>query len=208
MDGNVVEKCLAFCQALVTANKTFSLNLSINKDSFVFSNKGLSKSSCMAKKKSLSQVRREMRRRNERESKKSEVTVNVTEHCNPETPEVYSCNHCEVNFKTEKGLKIHIGKVHKEDELESTPEKECDKVQDDSSLLITPVKEVREEPEAEDTNTFQLVCKTCGDLWSPLKKPCYPSATYVDKIRWNTLCSNCWKYAMPCNVDYRFQNMK
>ena len=113
MDGNVVEKCLAFCQALVTANKTFSLNLSINKDSFVFSNKELTKSSC-----------REMRRRNERESKKSEVTVNVTEHCNPETPAVYSCNHCEVNFKTEKGLKIHIGKVHKEDMLESTPEKQ------------------------------------------------------------------------------------
>jgi hypothetical protein len=48
MDGNVVEKCLDFCQALVTANKTFSFNPSINKDSFVFSNKELSKSSCMA----------------------------------------------------------------------------------------------------------------------------------------------------------------
>ena len=41
MDSNVVEKCLAFCQALVNANKTFSLNLSINKDSFVFTNKEL-----------------------------------------------------------------------------------------------------------------------------------------------------------------------
>ena len=49
--------------------------------------------------------------------------MNVTEHCNPETPAVYSCNHCEVNFKIEKGLKIHIGKEHKEDVLESTPEK-------------------------------------------------------------------------------------
>ena len=98
--------------------------------------------------------------------------MNVTEHYNPETPAVYSCNHCEVNFKTEKGLKIHIGKVHKEDVLESTPEKECDKVQDESSLLLTPVKKVREEPEAEDKNTCQLVCKTCGDLWGPLKKPC------------------------------------
>ena len=49
--------------------------------------------------------------------------MNVTEHYNPETLAVYSCNHCEVNFKIEKGLKIHIGKVHKEDVLESTPEK-------------------------------------------------------------------------------------
>ena len=163
----MVEKCLAFCQALVTANKTFSLHLSINKDSFVFSNKELTKSSCMAKKKSPSQVRREMRRRNERESKKSEVTVNVNEHFNPETPAVYSCNLCEVNFKTEKRLKIHIGKVHKEDVLESTLEKERDKVQDESSLLLTPIKEVREEPEVEDINTCQLVCKKCGDIWAP-----------------------------------------
>ena len=46
---------------------------------------------------------------------------------------------------------------------------------------------MREEPEAEDTNTCQLVCKKCGDLWGPLKKPYYPIATYVDKIRWKEL---------------------
>ena len=49
--------------------------------------------------------------------------MNVTEHCNPETLAVYSCKHCEVNFKTERGLEIHIRKVHKEDVLESTSEK-------------------------------------------------------------------------------------
>ena len=88
------------------------------------------------------------------------------------------------------GLNIHIGKVHKEDVLESTPEKERDKVQDEISLLLTPVKKVREKLEAEGTNTCQLVCKKYGDLLGPLKKPCYPSATDVDKIQWNTLCRN------------------
>ena len=206
----MVEKCLAFCQALLTTNKTF---LSINKDSFVLTNKELTKSSCAGKKKSPSQVRREMRRRKERESRKSEVTVNVAEHCvsknsDLETPETYFCNHCETNFKTEKGLNIHVGKVHKEDVLESTPEKELVEVQDESSLLLTPIREVREEPQTEDINACQLVCKNCGDLWGPFTSACYPTATYVDRIRWKTLCSSCWKFAMPCNVDYRFQKLK
>ena len=53
--------------------------------------------------------------------------------------------------KLKRVLWIHIGKVHKEDVLESTPKKERDKVQDETSLLLTTVKKVREEPEAEDT---------------------------------------------------------
>ena len=107
MDSNVVEKCLTYCQALVTAIKTFSLNLSINLESFVFANKEQTKSSCIAKKKSPSQVRREERRITERDSKKYKVTENVAEYSDSKnyvskTPNIYSCNHCEVNFKTEE----------------------------------------------------------------------------------------------------------
>ena len=63
MESGVVEKCLAFCQALVTTNQTFSSNLTISKDNFNFTNKKLQGSSCRGKKKSPSQVRREVRRR-------------------------------------------------------------------------------------------------------------------------------------------------
>ena len=37
---------------------------------------------------------------------------------------VFQCIQCEENFKTEKGLKIHIGRMHKENVIESTPEKD------------------------------------------------------------------------------------
>ena len=80
------------------------------------------------------------------------------------------------------------------------------KVQDNCYLLLTPIKEVREEPESEDINTCQLICKKCGDLWGPLTSVCNPNSTSVDKVCWNTLCSSCWKFAMPCNEDYGFKN--
>ena len=70
----MVEKCLACCQALVTTNQTFSFNLTISKDNFKFDNKELQGSYCRGKKKSPSQVRREDRRRKEREKIQSDVT--------------------------------------------------------------------------------------------------------------------------------------
>ena len=35
-----VDKCLAFCQALAMSNQRFSLNLTIDKDNFTFSDPG------------------------------------------------------------------------------------------------------------------------------------------------------------------------
>ena len=84
-----------------------------------------------------------------------------------------TCPMSNVNFKTIFFLKIHIGKVHKEDVLESTLEKERDKVQDESSLLLTPIKEVREEPEVEDKNTCQL-----GSRFE-----CYTFKSYPNMLR-------------------------
>ena len=66
MDKDVVEKCLAFCQALSGNNKLFSFSLKIGSDNFNFELKELAKSSCLKKKKSPSQLRREMRRREDR----------------------------------------------------------------------------------------------------------------------------------------------
>ena len=86
-----------------------------------------------------------MRRRKEREAKRSEATANVDENS-----ESFSCKKCDMSFETEKGLKIHVGRMHKsENVLESTPEKERSEEQKDISLSITPIKEVREEPPAD-----------------------------------------------------------
>ena len=45
MDKDVVEKCLAFCQALSSSNHRFSFNLKIGSDSFNFDLKELARSS-------------------------------------------------------------------------------------------------------------------------------------------------------------------
>ena len=63
----------------------------------------------------------------------------------------YSCNHFKEIFKIEKGLKIHIGRIHKE----STPEKECVAVEEELSLNIAPIKEVRDEPPDEEQSGSQ-----------------------------------------------------
>ena len=63
MESAVVEKCLAFCQVLVTSKQQFSFKLSLGKDTFDFNNKELVDSSCVKKKKSPSQTRREEKRK-------------------------------------------------------------------------------------------------------------------------------------------------
>ena len=69
---------------------------------------------------------------------------------------VFQCTQCEENFKTEKGLNIHIGRMHKENVIESTPEKERGSAQNDLSLNLTPTKEVSREIQKPDDG--HLVC--------------------------------------------------
>ena len=80
MESSLVRKCKAVCQALMNNNKTFSLNISMNNDNFNFVNKEVPKRSWKMKKKGPSQVRREERRRKEREAKRSDATANVDEN--------------------------------------------------------------------------------------------------------------------------------
>ena len=184
----------------MNTNKTFSLIISMNNDNFNFTNKELPTSSWKEKKKSPSQVRREERRRREREAKRCEASVYVAE-----TSDSYSCKKCEMSFDTEKGLNIHIGRIHKsENVLESTPEKERIEEQEELSLSLSPIKEVREEPPADLKAEPQSVCTKCGDLWGPVKKVIYESANYVDRVRWNSLCSTCWTSSTPYLRDIRF----
>ena len=106
-----MEKCLAFRQGLVESNTNFSLNLSLGKDIFNFNNKDLDESSWKKKKKSPSQLRREKRRKDGREKTK-EDTEKVSEKLDSNTMSC-QCDYCNANFKSEKGLKIHVGKAHK-----------------------------------------------------------------------------------------------
>ena len=95
MDKAVIEKCLAFCQALTNSNKQFSLSLTMGselREVFNFSSKGLDKSSSGKKNKSPPQFRREDRKRatakaDEVASKVSAKSVLVVKP---------KCNHCNI----------------------------------------------------------------------------------------------------------------
>ena len=118
-----IDKCLAFCQALVSSNQKFTFTLSIGKETFKFDNKELVASSCgkTLKKKSPSQIRREDRRREARKSKITEEVVKDPAVTAPQTPKAaektavlsFKCEQCEYTSTSEKGLKQHVRMKHK-----------------------------------------------------------------------------------------------
>ena len=125
-----IDKCLAFCQALVSSNQKFTFTLSIGKETFKFDNKELVASSCgkTLKKKSPSQIRREDRRREARKSKIAEEVVKDPAMSAPKTPKAaektavpkqnstvlaFKCEQCEYTSTSEKGMKQHVRMKHK-----------------------------------------------------------------------------------------------
>ena len=115
-----MDKCLAFCQALVKSDQKFTLNLTIGKDKLFFSNKGLA-SSWKRKKKSSSQFRREENRKIKPQNKATEKVAG--DGANEETednstaekaevPAAIVCEECVYTATTEKGLKQHRRMKH------------------------------------------------------------------------------------------------
>ena len=166
MDTVVVEKCQAFCQALITGNHKFTFSLSMGGDNFNFDNKELAKSSCDKKKKTPSQIRREEKRREKRKLQKTDATEKVAEKSGSR-----KCAVCDLCFNTEQGLKIHFGKAHKTTAVLSTPEKQRND-NTDVSLVLTPGNESRKEEldtSTEDQDNNQdcenYSCGGCGQIF-------------------------------------------
>ena len=161
---SAVDKCLAFCQALIQSDQKFTLNLSIGKDKLFFSNKELT-SSCKVKKKSPSQLRREEKRKRERQSKVAEeVTENGAEtNATAEKADVSTapaCDQCEYKATTEKGLRQHARMKHRglkqpSASAPSTPESLRGKIKPDCLRSSPPPQITREES-----------CSNCGDLFT------------------------------------------
>ena len=114
MDNNVVEKCLAFCQALTNSNKQFSFSLTMGKDTFNFSRAELDKSSSGKKKKSPSQLRREERRKEDRKRAATEAQEDAAK-VSDELASVVKpkCNHCDTAKDSEEELRAHVESAHK-----------------------------------------------------------------------------------------------
>ena len=176
MDAPVLEKCLAFCQGLDESNPKFTINVSLGKDVFKLDNKKLAKSSWI-KKKPPSQIRREKKRREARDSPK-EDTVKVSDK--PILTN-YKCSQCGVDFKSERGLKIHIGKAHKT-ESTSTQKETWTTPQKDLSLVI--IHETSEETYAKNVSEID------EDLNSMPNKVLEESP-----LKYNSKCDLCNKEA-------------
>ena len=98
--------------SLSNNNQFFSLSLKIGSDTFNFHSKELLNSSCVKKKKSPSQLRREKKRRDERTqavTKAEEPAVEVSE----KSVAVLKCDLCGNSFSSEEELNAHNECVHK-----------------------------------------------------------------------------------------------
>ena len=163
-----MDKCLAFCQALVQSDHKFTLNLSIGKDKLFFSNKELTSSCQVKKKKSPSQLRREDRRKRKRQSKVAEeVTDTGKEKVTEKEAETsataekadmsnaLACDQCEYKATTEKGLRQHTRMKHRAPVQTSTPESLRTTTKPDS-LRGSPLPHI----------TRGETCSNCGDLFT------------------------------------------
>ena len=119
----LVTQCMDFCQTLATKSLTISFILTLG-DSFTFSLDTNGKETLAPpakekkKKKTLSSLRRDARRRAKFLKEKLEVSngggqVSEEEEAEIQVEKKFKCDQCKNTFKSENGLKIHLGKAHK-----------------------------------------------------------------------------------------------
>ena len=141
--SSLATQCLDFCQALARQGKVFKFSLTID-SAFTFSldtKEGKANlPSGSQRRKSPSTLRRNAKRREEFLAKKSTLESSVITglESNRKQCEAYQCDQCDSSFKTVNGLKIHVGKSHKE---ASSPEK-LRKSHSQPSLIVSPVKDL------------------------------------------------------------------
>ena len=152
-DPALLSQCLEFCQALASMGQTITFSVTLG-STFAFnldtSVKATSSDMKITKKKkpSPSTLRRNIQRKREFLKQKSEISNDMEATSLPEP--TFQCEHCENSFKTENGLKIHIGKSHKDLKSSLTPEKVRDTTKE-PSLTVSPVRDTgREEIQTEE----------------------------------------------------------
>ena len=179
----LVSQCLDFCQTLAAKSLTFSFTLSLG-NSFSLSLDSNGKEALASKgkkKKTPSALKRDARRREKFLKKKLEVsTVDISlqskdiseeENVGKQVAEkaldekAFKCEQCDTIFKSENGLKIHIGKSHKKvDSTPATPERLRQQTNSSVSLSASPLLDTsREESSA--------LSPVADDIKSTSKKP-------------------------------------
>ena len=104
-DAKLASQCLDICQTLAGKSLPFSFSFNIGPNfSFSVDTRGKEVSTLQKKKKTPSTLRRDARRREDFLNQKLNA---------PTAEKTSKCDQCDGTFKSENGLKIHIGKAHK-----------------------------------------------------------------------------------------------
>ena len=152
-DPALVKQCLDVCQALAIMGKTNFFSRILG-STFIFNLDTRSKAASPVgeipkkKKPSPSTLRRNLRRKEEFLKQKRETSKDMETSCLADG--TFQCEHCDNKFKTENGLKIHIGKSHKDLKEILSPEKVCNNSMETSLTASTLRDTVREEKEIEE----------------------------------------------------------
>ena len=167
VNAMVLDKCLAFCQALVQSNNHFTFKLTIGDVNFNFENKKPEKSFWTKKKKSPSQVRREERRRQEKAkvNDPKEAGKASEEHFKPVA---FNCSQCDFTSSSEEDLRIHVETEHTSSVL-PTPEKERAPDQIADLELTPPAHNLRTEFfVAPSVKVFRCSYKRCDETFTSI----------------------------------------
>ena len=200
--SNLASQCMAFCQALASKGQIFSFTLKVG-SSFAFSldTRGNGTSSLTKKRKSPSTRRRNARRRAEFLAKKRGPPENESssEKSTPEKvarpvkAKEFKCDQCDKDFKSENGLKIHVGKTHNRVDFDlATPEVARNQLRSSESLSASPLLNTSREESAIQQGAV------VGDLSPPSvpkhKRPSYlcskfrcPKETEEQKRHWQQM---------------------
>ena len=193
-ENSLASKCLDLCQTLASQGQAFTLTVTIG-STFNFSMSSCSQESPAAKakgemkKKSPSTRRRDARRRKEflKRNDSSDVTLagKDAQPVREDKEKTFKCDQCENIFKSENGLKIHIGKAHKGVNLPPPPDQLRSSHEGSLDIPISPLLDVRREEPSHNSESKVLIerCKGCDTVLSgfwirekQLCVDCYASA--------------------------------
>ena len=176
VNSAILSQCLDFCQTLAGKSLNFSFTLTLgNNFSFSLDTSEKKALAPKAKKRSPSTLRRDARRRNEFVRKKLEASTGE---------KAFKCNQCGNNFKSENGLKIHVGKAHRKVNL-ATPDHLRQQPKRSVRLSASPLLDTsREEP---CLNSIEVTREEVGEEKGEPVSPLQPSPSSPPSI----LCIEC-----------------